>query len=85
MTKLFELINKNAGRMKGLAAIITIAPNGQWRVQVNWKDACKRGGDMIIAFSEETDREEAFEAAYERLNKWIETHEEDIYERIRHM
>ena len=40
---------------------------------------------MIIAFSEETDREEAFEAAYERLSKWIETHEEDINERIRHM
>ena len=40
---------------------------------------------MIIAFAEEPDKEEAYEAAYERLNKWIETHEEDINERIRNM
>lgn len=40
---------------------------------------------MIIVFAEETDREEAYKAAYERLNQWIETHEEDINERIRHM
>lgn len=85
MNEFLKYFNRQASRLKGLAAIITIAPNGQWRVQVNWKDACKRGGDMIIAFSEETDREEAFEAAYERLNQWIETHEEDINERIRHM
>lgn len=29
---------------------------------------------MIIVFSEETDREEAYRAAYERLKQWIETH-----------
>jgi len=32
---------------------------------------------MIIAFAEEPDREEAYKAAYERFNKWIETHEEE--------
>lgn len=85
MNKFFELFYRCAGKMKGLALIVTIAPYGQWRVQVNWKDACKRGGDMIIAFAEEPDKEEAYEAAYERLNKWIETHEEDINEKIRHM
>jgi len=85
MNDFLNLINRQASRMKGLTAIISIAPHGQWRVQVNWKEACKRGGDMIIAFSEETDREEAFRAAFERLNQWIETHEEDINERIRHM
>ncbi len=74
MNEFFELFERQAHRLKGLVAIITIAPNGHWRVQVNITEACKRGGDMIIAFAEEPDREEAYKAAYERLNKWIETH-----------
>lgn len=85
MNEFFDYFYRQAQRLKGLATIITIAPNGQWRVQVNWKEACKRGGDMLIVFAEEPDKEEAYKTAFERLNQWIETHEEDINERIRHM
>lgn len=74
MNEFFDYFYRQANRLKGLAAIVTIAPTGHWRVQVNITEACKRGGDMIIVFSEETDREEAYKAAYERLKQWIETH-----------
>ena len=67
--------------MKGLAAIISKTPYGQWRIQVNWSNACKRGGDMIIAYAEEPYRE----AAFKRLKEWLNTHEEDINARIRNM
>lgn len=85
MNDIFKLLDEHAVRMKGLAIIISKAPHGQWRVQVNWTNACKRGGDMLIAYAEEPYREEAFKAAYERLKKWIQEHEEEINERIRYM
>lgn len=85
MNEFFNLIDEQAPRLKGLAAIISKAPYGQWRIQVNWSNACKRGGDMIIAYAEEPYREEAFEAAFKRLKEWLNTHEEDINARIRNM
>lgn len=85
MNELFKLIDEQAPRLKGLAVIISKTPYGQWRIQVNWSNACKRGGDMIIAYAEEPYREEAFRATFERLEKWINEHEEVINERLRSM
>ena len=85
MNEIFKLLDEQAVRMKGLAIIISKAPYGQWRVQVNWTNACKRGGDMLIAYAEEPYREEAFKVAFEKLKKWINEHEEEINERIRYM
>ena len=85
MNELFKLLEEQAEKMKGLAIFISRAPSGDMRVQVNWTNACKRGGDMILAFAEESNTEEAFKAACERLKKWIEEHKEEINERIRYM
>ena len=85
MNEFLTYVMKQAERIRGLAAIITLSPRGDLRIQVNWTNACKRGGDMIIAFAEEPNTEEAFRAAFERLKQWIENHEEEINERIRYM
>ena len=85
MNEFFAYAYEQAKRIKGLATIITLSPKGDLRIQVNWKDACKRGGDMIIAYAEEPDTREAFREALERLKKWINEHEEKINERIRYM
>lgn len=84
MEELMRYFTEQAAAMK-LAAFIWAMPNGRWRVQINWTDKCKRGGDMIIAYAEETEAEAAYRETYKRLKEWIKTHEEEINERIRHM
>ena len=84
MEEFIQYFTEQAAAMK-LAAFIWAMPNGRWRIQINWTEQCKRGGDMIIAFAEEMEAETAYKEAYKRLKEWIKTHKEEINERIRNM
>lgn len=84
MEEFIQYFTEQAAAMK-LAAFIWALPNGRWRVQINWTEQCKRGGDMIIAFAEETEAETAYRETYKRLKEWIKTHKEEINERIRNV